>query len=148
MLEGQWAGSDAGRPLSPRGMRQAALLGRMLKGEDIRELRCSPYARCIETAMQIGLEIGVNPVVDERLHIAREFHARPTAVNAVWVAHSNNIPEAVVALGVACHACAVASVWRLEFDNAGKLVSAGYLDTPKDRRWSSSQVQSPGASPS
>ena len=120
--------SDAERPLTPRGRKQAQWMARFLRDKNIRELRTAPHLRCRETAELIGEALGIAPRVDPALHIARSFLVEPPAHNAVWVAHSNNIPDAVEALGANCNACGHASAWALELDETGQLVSATYTN--------------------
>ncbi|NPA32076.1 MAG: histidine phosphatase family protein [Aquificae bacterium] len=53
--------------LSERGVKQAELLAKALKGEGISALFSSPLTRTLKTAKIIGKELGLEPVVDERL---------------------------------------------------------------------------------
>jgi len=53
--------------LNERGREQARALGRLLRGEGIRELWTSPLRRAHETAEIAGRELGLEPRVDARL---------------------------------------------------------------------------------
>lgn len=121
-------GGDSARPLSTRGRKQAAWMGKHLKGTHVDDFRCAPHQRCRETAEIIGEALGMQPEVDDRLHIARGFTVDVTEGTSVWVAHSNNIPDAVHALGVRPHHCGHASAWKLELDDEGQLVSSEYIE--------------------
>ena len=124
-----WGDSDATRKLSTRGLKQAAAMGEKLRGQRVTELRTAPHLRCVQTAQAIGQALGLEPMVDESLHIARDFTVPVEPGIHVWVAHSNNIPGALEALGVVCNACGHASAWRVELDDAGNVIDAGYLQT-------------------
>ena len=81
-----------------------------------------------QTAAAIGEVLGLEPVIDEKLHIARSFGVPEVKGVMVWVAHSNNIPGALHGLGVPGYRCGHASAWRLEFDDSGKLESYSYVE--------------------
>ncbi|MBZ0135828.1 MAG: histidine phosphatase family protein [Planctomycetes bacterium] len=123
-----WSGGDASRPLSARGRKQADWMARHLQGLRADELRCAPHRRCVETAEIIGAALGMQPEIDDRLHIARHFEVEPAAGTSIWVAHSNNIPDALYALGVPGNRCAHASAWKLELDDANRLTTAEYIE--------------------
>jgi phosphohistidine phosphatase SixA len=123
-----WQGDDPSRPLSDLGRRQASDAGRYLKRFEIYELRCATHERCRETAALIGVELGLEPILDDRLHIARRFDLPDVAGRVVWVAHSNNIPGALARAGVSGHACGHASVWSVEVDLDGRVVRADYYE--------------------
>jgi phosphohistidine phosphatase SixA len=130
-----WNGGDASRPLSERGRRQAAWMADHLRNTPVDILRCAPHRRCVETAEIIGRALGLQPHVDESLHIARSFHVRGLEGTSVWVAHSNNIPDAVAELGapgretgLPSHRCGHASAWKLVLDHGGQLIGAEYTE--------------------
>lgn len=120
--------SDAERPLTPRGRKQAAWMGQFLREKGVRQLRTAPHLRCRETAELIGTALGLTPQADPGLHIAQSFEVGAPAETSAWVAHSNNIPDAVEALGARCYACGHASAWALELDDAGVLLRATYIE--------------------
>jgi phosphohistidine phosphatase len=66
-----WRGNDADRPLSKKGRRQAAWVGRWLRGQ--RKLPgvvvTSPKVRAVQTAALATEGSGVTPIVDERLAV-------------------------------------------------------------------------------
>jgi len=126
--EPYWKEGDSSRPLSALGRKQAAWMGKHLKDIKVDDFRCAPHRRCVETAEIIGNALGMQPEVDDRLHIARSFHVDVTEGTAVWVSHSNNIPGAVYELGVRPHSCGHASAWKLELDNDGRLLNAEYIE--------------------
>jgi 8-oxo-(d)GTP phosphatase len=119
-----WRGDDESRPLSERGRRQARRMGEILQGSGATRLICAPHARCVETAQLIGVPMKLAPIVDSKLHIARHFQIAPRDNVEIWVAHSNNIPDAIEAHGVSCHACGHASAWQLDFLPDGQVAAA------------------------
>lgn len=64
----EWSGSDAARPLSGRGRRQAERLGRRLAGLGLKPaLISSPKVRASETADLVASALGIDVRIDERL---------------------------------------------------------------------------------
>lgn len=111
----RWQGDDETRPLSEHGRRQAAQVGAMLAESGATELLSAPHRRCVETAERIGEVLGLSVQIDRRLHIAKSFNLTEADYTRLWVAHSNNIPGALIRAGIPCHACGHASVWRVSF---------------------------------
>lgn len=103
-------------------------MGKQLKGTQVDDLRCAPHRRCVETAEIIGEALGKHPEIDDRLHIARGFHVDVVEGTAVWVAHSNNIPDAIYVLGERTTRCGLASAWKLELDDEGQLIKSEYIE--------------------
>lgn len=126
-----YGGTDRDRPLSPRGLRQAAWIAHELAGCGAVEVRTSPYRRCSQTAEVIAAALNLPLVVDDSLHIASGFRIAPGR-SVIYVAHSNNIPVAMMHAGADCHACGHASCWRLELDARGRSVQAEYVETRVD----------------
>jgi phosphohistidine phosphatase SixA len=64
-----WTGSDAARPLSGKGRKQAARLARFLRDIELEPdaIVTSPKARAAETAAAISEAVGVEVQVDDRL---------------------------------------------------------------------------------
>ncbi|MBX3458330.1 MAG: histidine phosphatase family protein [Planctomycetes bacterium] len=122
-----WNGADSTRPLSEAGRKQAQRMGQLLAKSGATELRSAPHRRCVETAELIGQLLGLKPVIDESLHIARRFDLPQMEGTAIWVAHSNNIPGALERAGIDCHACDHAGAWRVDFDDEGGISGASYL---------------------
>jgi len=122
-----YSGSDLDRPLSERGRKQAQWMARHLNACGATKVFTSPYARCQQTAEIIAKAIGLKPELRQELHIAHSFRAEGANDPQIYVAHSNNIPVALDALGIDCHACGHASCWTVMLDGQGKVVSAEYL---------------------
>lgn len=121
-----WNGPDSTRPLSEAGRKQAQRMGQLLANSGATQLRTAPHRRCVETAELIGKALGLQPVIDENLHIARRFDLPRLEGTAIWVAHSNNIPGALERAGIDCQACDHASAWRVDFLDDGGISEAGY----------------------
>lgn len=66
---GDWIGPDADRPLSRKGIKQAARLAATLLESKLHidAIRTSPARRCAETAAIIAAALGVDAAIDERL---------------------------------------------------------------------------------
>ena len=52
-----WSGDDRLRPLDKRGRAQAAALGELLRARGVQHVVSSPYVRCMQTVVPLGLEI-------------------------------------------------------------------------------------------
>jgi hypothetical protein len=123
-----WQSGDDSRPLSDHGRKQAAWMGQYLRRAGVRQVLTAPHMRCRETAEIIGETLGVKPVVERALHIARAFGVNQVEGTEVWVAHSNNIPGALRVLDVPCFGCGHASAWKVELDEHGNAVSSEYIE--------------------
>ncbi|MBX3030749.1 MAG: histidine phosphatase family protein [Chloroflexi bacterium] len=66
---GRWAGPDATRPLTEHGHDQAARLGALLAGADVRPdlIVTSPKVRAHQTAQAIATALGSDLRIDDRL---------------------------------------------------------------------------------
>ena len=128
MSPSQWDGSDAERPLSGLGLKQAEWMAGHLADHPVTELRTAPHERCRQTADAIGKALGMTPLVDDQLSIARNFDVPEVRGTLVWVAHSNNIPGATHRLGIPGYRCGHASAWKLDFDDNGKLEKFSYFE--------------------
>lgn len=62
-----WDGDDRLRPLDARGRRQAKGLIELLRPFDVRRVRSSPYARCVETVEPLAEALGLSVELDDRL---------------------------------------------------------------------------------
>ena len=62
-----WDGDDTERPLSKGGRRQADALAERLAGEAISGLWSSPYVRCMETLVPLGVRLDLEVVAEPRL---------------------------------------------------------------------------------
>lgn len=127
----EWGGGDDTRPLSDKGRRQAQWMADYLRDKGVTGIHTSPLARCVETAAIIGEATGIEPRPDRRLHIWEHFAVNDIDGTQIWVAHSNNIPDAVYSKGVSCMSCAHASAWRLDLDENGKVTNHEYI-VPED----------------
>jgi phosphohistidine phosphatase SixA len=83
----RWTGSDAARPLSEKGRRQAERLGRLLEGYDEAPdvFITSPKVRAVQTAEIVADALGVEVVVDDRLGGALDL----PLVSAIVAAHAS-----------------------------------------------------------
>ncbi|NBW31081.1 MAG: hypothetical protein EBR48_00255 [bacterium] len=65
----EWIGPDAERPLSSKGVKQAARLAAALvaAGTNVGTLRTSPSRRCTETCAVIAAALGTTATIDENL---------------------------------------------------------------------------------
>ncbi|MCF6229069.1 MAG: hypothetical protein L3J82_10530, partial [Planctomycetes bacterium] len=70
---------------------------------------------------------GLEVEIFSELSLTKQFKAEPPTGNEVWVAHANNIPEAVYETGVACNACGHASAWKLVFGDDGNITESEYF---------------------
>jgi 8-oxo-dGTP diphosphatase len=75
---GDWQGPDDERPLSDKGMQEAAVLATAVQG--VQAVYTSPALRCRQSVMPLATAAGVPITVDERLREADGF-AEPAA----WV---------------------------------------------------------------
>lgn len=128
-----WREDDSLRPLSARGERQAEALADLLEdeaGAGVCEVRTSPALRCTMTVEPFAEQIGLPLIRDDGLFEGCEIELPRRAGTYVWCAHGDNIPWLLRSLGIACETeaeCKKGSVWRLEFENSGRLASARYL---------------------
>ena len=126
--EPYWNQGDSSRPLTERGRRQAQWMAQHLSGIKVDDFRCAPHQRCVETAEIIGRALNAEPELDDRLHIARSFEVELSGDISIWIAHSNNIPDAIYALGAPANRCGHASAWKLTLTHEGQLKSAEYIE--------------------
>lgn len=123
-----WNKSDAERPLTERGIRQAQAIADKLKGEGVRAVRCSPAVRCRMTAEPIAKACGVPLETDAALFEGNDIELPDTKSPAVLVAHGDNIPALLARLGVACDRCETGSAWKLMFKADGTVKEATYFE--------------------
>jgi broad specificity phosphatase PhoE len=138
-----WDDDDARRPLSAKGRRQAEHLAEVLAGHRIGRLFSSPAHRCLETmaplARRLGLPIEPVHALDEGSggEAAERFLLVHAADNPAACSHGDVIPRVLHRLHAAgmsaSHdtSAAKGSVWVLDVDNAGEVVSGTY-HTPHD----------------
>lgn len=97
-----WHGDDALRPLSEKGERQAAALGRFLAAADFSAdvILSSPRIRALRTAELVAAALGMTVEIDERLQRApdvEELSAIAEGTGAkriVFVGHDPDFSEA------------------------------------------------------
>lgn len=142
---GAWVGDDALRPLSARGVAQAAalpaLLGPLVVG-GMTTVASSPAERCTATVTPLAAALGTDVAVARdlaeggdpgRLLAGIAAVTRPT----VWCSHGDVIPALLVRLAEAGldlgpdPRCRKASTWVLDVA-AGTVTSARYLAPPAD----------------
>jgi len=132
---------DEQRSLSKRGQRQADGLGQQLAGEGITRLLASPSLRCQQTLAPLGLHLGVEVEVDERLGEgqgadgALAMAGEVSGTDAALCSHGDVIPDLLDAL--MAQGCRLkdelrwqkASTWVLSWDG-DRLVKGRYLSPP------------------
>jgi 8-oxo-dGTP diphosphatase len=139
-----WDGDDRHRPLSARGMRQAAAIADALgEGPEIPAVLSSPFTRCIETVAPLAARLGTTPEAVDWLAegtppetvVARIPHLVP---GTVLCSHGDVIGGVVGYLassGVPLDGEAVwpkGSIWRLEVAG-GRIRAAAYLPPAEAR---------------
>ena len=134
-----WSGADFDRPLTPRGRRQAQALIRFFNGNDVRRIRTSPAVRCHDTVSPLGLDLGLDVVVDDRLAEGADDLEAVSMVqklaekkgDSVLCAHGDIIPDVLRRLargGVAIESellIAKGSTWELVTED-GEITAARY----------------------
>lgn len=120
-------GDDSLRPLTERGHRQSVKMAKTLKNFAIVEVRSSPAARCIQTAMPVAQAKELKVVVDEGLFEGRDLPLPRGKGVYLLCAHGDNIPAALDRLGVRWDKCAKGSCWRLKVSDKGELKEAEYI---------------------
>ena len=98
-----WDGDDELRPLSKAGRRQSDAIADRLAGEDVRSLWSSPYVRCVDTLVPLGLRLGLEVVAEPRLAEGGTFESALDLLHAVGdgavlCSHGDVIPELIEAL--------------------------------------------------
>lgn len=131
----EWIGPDADRPLSGKGVKQAARLAATILAAEtaLDEIRHSPSRRCVETATVLSAVLEVDAVSDERLldgppiaQLSRMFD-RKGITRLALVGHEPNLSRLVTELsGAAGIAVEKGSLIRIDLPN-GIEVGAGRL---------------------
>jgi phosphohistidine phosphatase len=102
-----WRGPDEDRPLSERGRKQAARLGKFLErsGFEGDVMLTSPKLRAVETARLVAKRLGLKPKTDERLAYAVGIRtvedildSMPDARRVVLVGHDPDFTELLAVL--------------------------------------------------
>ncbi|MEP7047524.1 MAG: phosphoglycerate mutase family protein [Ilumatobacteraceae bacterium] len=134
-------GNDRLRPLSPAGRRQATALAERLTAAGVTTLISSPYLRCIETLQPTAQAIDGAVESDERLAEGHRFVGVLELLadlpdGSAVCSHGDVIPETIAALERrGCEFTSEpewrkASVWLLDRDARGEIVSAGAWPPP------------------
>ncbi|MEI6271277.1 MAG: histidine phosphatase family protein [Chloroflexota bacterium] len=147
----EWIGPDAERPLSGKGVKQAARLAAMLLAAEtkIDLIRYSPARRCVETATVLSAVLEVEATVDERLANGPTLSELERMVNRkgirrlALVGHEPSLSKIVAELtGNSGIAVEKGALIRIDLPNgvaagAGRLVSIAppsLFRAPKDER--------------
>ena len=147
----EWTGPDAERPLSSKGVKQAARLAATLLAAETRfdVIRHSPARRCVETATVLSAVLEVEATADDRLangptlsDLDRMFD-RKGVHRLALVGHEPSLSKILVELtGVSGIAVEKGALIRIDLPNgpgagAGRLVTIAppsLLRAPKDER--------------
>jgi len=147
----QWIGPDAERPLSGKGVKQAARLAATLLAAETHfdSIRHSPARRCAETATVLSAVLEVEATVDDRLangptlsDLDRMFD-RKGVKRLALVGHEPSLSKIVAELtGTSGIAVEKGALIRIDLPNgvaagAGRLISVAppsFLRAPKDER--------------
>ena len=147
----EWIGPDAERPLSGKGVKQAARLAAMLLAAETRidSIRHSPARRCVETATVLSAVLEVEVTSDDRLShgpalsdLDRMFD-RKGVKRLALVGHEPNLSKLLAELtGSSGIPVEKGVLIRIDLPNgvaagAGRLVSVAppsLLRAPKDER--------------
>lgn len=147
----EWIGPDAERPLSGKGVKQAARLAAMLLAAETRfdAIRHSPARRCVETATVLSAVLNVEATTDDRLangptlpDLDRMFNRKGVRRLAL-VGHEPSLSKIVAELtGNSGIAVEKGALIRIDLPNgvatgAGRLISVAppsLLRAPKDER--------------
>jgi phosphohistidine phosphatase SixA len=143
-----WAGDDRARPLSARGIAEAAALVDILLPQGVTRIISSPLLRCEHTVEPLARAIGLRTEFDERLAPERADDATPlllalaTSDDAVVVCTHGEVIEQVQArlpqrgafnFGPAPQRRAKGSTWVLR-SQRGLLIDAEYIAPPMVER--------------
>lgn len=136
---------DLERPLDEYGREQANALVGLLQHRQITEIHSSRAARCMQTVAPLGHAIGVpvdpEPSMLEGSSQARvlEFIRSLETRDVVLCSHGDIIPDAIRALEVGGtriegeRSCAKGSIWELEANADGMIMTASYTPVEPKR---------------
>ena len=134
-------GPDDRRPLSKRGQRQAEGLADALADAGITRLVTSPFLRCYQTLVPLGVRLGVEVEEDERLAEAQgatgalDLATDLRHTTAAFCSHGDVIPDVLDALlgrGIKLEdelRWQKASTWVLRWDG-DRLAKGRYVPPP------------------
>ena len=137
-----WKGDDVDRPLSKKGWKQSAAIGKRLAKHDATELFSSEYVRCIQTLEPLGDRLEQQVQVESRLTehepVEPVLELLAEASNgAVLCSHGDIIPATILALkkqGTSIRTPTdwrKSSVWILERNKRGRIVTARVWPPPQ-----------------
>ena len=136
-----WSGSDAQRPLSKAGWKQAHRLGKRLASSGATALVSSPYVRCVQTLEPLAEHVRLPIGIDDRLTEGAAFEGAlalldEAADGVVLCSHGDVIPETIDALvrrGLDLRTppdWRKASVWLLHRNKHGVITRAAVWSPP------------------
>ena len=138
----RWDDPDHLRPLTDKGLRQAAALADRLAPEGIQRLVSSPYVRCTQTLEPLGQQLEM-PVEEHRAlaegggNDTTRLIEELSGTNAALSSHGDVIPstmfrlsESGVSLSHPIYFCKKGSIWAVNLLD-GTPVSAHYEPPPK-----------------
>jgi 8-oxo-dGTP diphosphatase len=138
----KWTKDDRIRPLTKKGVRQAAAIAESLKDRDIERIISSPYQRCVETVEPLAKMIGTKVEIADALAVdpgadaTSELMDDLAGTNAILCSHREVIPATIdylVDRGVHLHSpvyCSKGSIWEIKVDR-GVYTEATYIPPPK-----------------
>ncbi len=135
-----WRGEDADRPLSPRGLAQAAGLADLLGDRGVTSVSSSPARRCVQTIEPLAHALKLPVELDKRLAEGSSVKVALDALltggdGQVLCAHGDLIPALMARLvhgGLRASGperCQKGSVWEIELER-GKPAKARYRTPP------------------
>ncbi|MCU0309682.1 MAG: histidine phosphatase family protein [Acidimicrobiales bacterium] len=95
----EWDDDDRLRPLSPRGVAQAAWLADLLAGDGITRVVSSPHTRCVQTVAPLAAALGLEVETSPRLTEGADYDDALAAVmeleadNGIACSHGDVIPQ-------------------------------------------------------
>lgn len=137
-----WEGDDELRPLSGKGLKQAAALAERFLSLHPSRLVSSPYVRCRETLEPIARLLDMTVEIDDRLAEGGSFEDSLALLDempegAVLCSHGDVIPDLINALvrrGLRVHDepdWRKGSVWALDRDPSGTVTDAHVWPPPR-----------------
>ena len=134
-----FAGPDDDRPLTKKGLVQAAGLGEVLAPKHPTRLLSSPLLRCVETLQPLADAVGLAVEIDARLAEGSSYGAVLDLIEqlpegSVLCSHGDVIPAVIDLLRdsgvpITGRGCEKGSIWRLDRHN-GAVIAATYLGRP------------------
>ena len=137
----KWDGTDAERPLTKKGRKQADAIGERLVTAGIERVVTSPSLRCVQTAKPLAKAIGAKVEVHDALLEGPDIDAAYNLIdslvgyNSVLVSHGDVIPAVINRLmwaGLSLDSrfyCSKGSVWEVNVEN-GKFTTGHYVPPP------------------